>query len=108
MTQETLYRVRFFNQDKIYQVYVKEVYQGDMYGFVILEGFVFGEHTTVVVDPSEEKLKSEFNGVHSTMIPMHSVIRMDVVDKRGTASVSDIGDKVAQFPSSIYTPRSPD
>ncbi len=108
MTKETLYRVRFFNQDKIYQVFVKDVYQGEMYGFVILEGFVFGEHTTVVVDPAEEKLKSEFEGVQSTILPMHSVVRIDVVEKRGTATVSDISEKVTPFPSAIYTPKKTD
>ncbi len=108
MSNEMLFRVNFFNQDKIYQVFVKDVYQGEMYGFVVLEGFVFDTHTTVVVDPSEEKLKSEFEGVQSTLVPIHSIIRIDSVEKRGKARVSDIGGKVAQFPSPIYTPRSPD
>jgi len=108
MATETLYRVRFVNEDKVYQVFVRDVYQGEMYGFIVLEGFVFGEHTTVVVDPAEEKLKSEFEGVSSTIIPMHAVIRVDVVEKRGTATVSDVGDKVTPFPSAIYTPKSPD
>ncbi len=105
MSDELLFRVNFYNQDKIYQVFVKDVYQGEMYGFVVLEGFVFGEHTTLVVDPSEEKLKTEFNDVESTLVPIHSVIRIDAVKKRGKASVKDIGGKVTQFPSPIYTPR---
>lgn len=108
MAKEILFRVRFFNQDKIYQVFVKDVYQGEMYGFVVLEDFVFGEHTTLVVDPAEEKLKSEFDGVTTTFIPMHAIIRIDIVEKRGTASVSDISGKVTQFPSQIYTPKNTD
>ncbi len=108
MSDELLFRVNFFNQDKIYQIYVKEVYQSEMYGFVVLEGFVFGENTTVVVDPSEEKLKTEFGGVESTLVPIHSIIRIDAVKKRGTGSVKDIGSKVTQFPSPIYTPRGTD
>lgn len=106
MATEHLYRVRFISQDKIYEVYVREVYQGDMYGFVVLEDFVFGENATLVVDPSEEKLKSEFEGVQQTIIPMHSVIRIDAVEKRGTAKIAEIDGKVAQFPSPIYTPKS--
>jgi len=108
MSKELLFRVNFYNQDQIYQVYVKDVYQGEMYGFVVLEGFVFGEHTTVVVDPSEEKLKSEFEGVESTLVPIHSVIRIDAVEKRGKVMVKDISGKVTQFPSPIYTPRRPE
>jgi hypothetical protein len=108
MSKELLFRVKFVNQDKIYQIYVKDVYQGEMYGFVVLEGFVFDEHTTVVVDPSEERLKTEFEGVQSTIIPQHSIIRIDAVEKRGTATVSDIKGNVMQFPSPIYTPSSKD
>lgn len=102
---EHLYRVRFISQDKIYEVYAREVYQGDMYGFIIMEDFVFGENSSLVVDPSEEKLKSEFEGVRQSIIPMHSVIRIDEVEKRGTAKIADMSDNVAQFPSPIYTPK---
>lgn len=108
MPADHLYRVKFISQDKIYEIYARQVYQGDMYGFVVLEDFVFGEHSSLVVDPSEEKLKSEFDGVSQTIIPMHSVIRIDAVEKRGTAKIADLQGNVAQFPSPIYTPRSSD
>ena len=88
----------------MYEVYARDVYQGDMYGFVVLENLVFDTNTTVVVDPSEEKLKSEFDGVKQTIIPMHSIIRIDQVEKRGTAKIAELSSKVAQFPSPIYTP----
>ena len=65
---------------------------------------MFDEHTTVVVDPSEEKLKSEFEGVTQTIIPMHSIIRIDEVEKRGTPKIADVGDNVSTFPP-IYTPK---
>ncbi|MEE9320610.1 MAG: DUF1820 family protein [Granulosicoccus sp.] len=104
MSDESLYRVRFTNQDKIYEIYARHVYQGELYGFVILEELVFDTNKTVVVDPGEEKLKTEFEGVRQTIIPMHSIIRIDEVDKRGKAKISDIGSNVAHFPSSIYTP----
>ncbi|MBX2824358.1 MAG: DUF1820 family protein [Gammaproteobacteria bacterium] len=105
MSTEHLFRVRFISQDKIYEIYAREVYQGDMYGFIVIEDMVFGENSSLVVDPSEEKLKSEFDGVRQTIIPMHSVIRIDEVEKRGTAKIADINGKVAQFPSPIYTPK---
>jgi len=104
MTNENLYRVRFYSQDKIYEIYAKDVLQGELYGFVILSELIFDNNTTVVVDPSEEKLKSEFSGVRQTIIPMHSIIRIDEVEKRGTAKISDISGKVTQFPSPVYTP----
>ena len=63
------------------------VYQGDMYGFVIVEDFVFGEKSAIVVDPSEDKLRSEFNGVKRSFIPMHEIIRIDEVKKQGSAKI---------------------
>ncbi|MDO6461431.1 DUF1820 family protein [Granulosicoccaceae sp. 1_MG-2023] len=105
---EPIYRVRFVNQDQVYQVYVRHIYQGEMYGFVVLEDFIFGEHTTLVVDPAEEKLKSEFGDVSATIVPMHAIIRIDVVEKRGKASVTKIDGNVTRFPSPIYTPGEPE
>ncbi|MCB1842716.1 MAG: DUF1820 family protein, partial [Halioglobus sp.] len=53
------------------------------------------------------KIKSEFAGVKSTYLPMHSIIRIDEVDKQGTSKVSKLeGSNVAQFPLPVYTPGS--
>jgi hypothetical protein len=66
---------------------------------------VFGERSGVVVDPSEERIKSEFDQVTRTYLPMHSVIRIDEVEKQGTSKISKVeGSNVAQFPMPIYTP----
>ena len=104
---KVLYRVRFISQDKVYEIYAREVYQGDLYGFVVVEELVFDNNTTLLVDPGEEKLKSEFEGVTQTIIPMHSVIRIDEVEKRGTPKIADLDTNVTQFPSPIYTPGRP-
>ena len=55
-----------------------------MFGFVEVEGLLFGGKGSLVVDPSEERLQTEFAGVERTYIPMHSVIRIDEVEKKGT------------------------
>ena len=108
MADENVYRVRFFSEDKIYEVYARDVLQGELYGFVILADLVFDNNTTVVVDPSEEKLKSEFSGVRQTIIPMHSIIRIDEVEKRGAAKITEVSGNISQFPSPVYTPRGSD
>lgn len=103
-----LYRVKFISGDKLYELFVKHVYQAEMYGFIVLEDFVFGENTSVVVDPSEEKLKDEFHDVTAAHVPMHAILRIDEVEKHGTGKISplnDSGAKVAKFPSPIYTPK---
>ncbi len=104
MSEEILYRVRFINNDKVFEVYARSVYQGDLYGFVVIEELVFDSNKTVVVDPSEEKLKTEFEGVKQTIIPMHSVVRIDVVEKRGKAVIADVKNNVSHLRSPIYTP----
>jgi hypothetical protein len=90
----------------VYELYAEKVYQGDLYGFVEIEGLIFGETTSLVIDPSEEKLKAEFSGVDRTMVPMHSVIRIDQVRKQGQSKILELdGDaKVTPFPTSMMPP----
>lgn len=109
--QKPIYKVIFFNQGKIFELYAHNVGQGNLYGFVEVEELVFGEKTSLVVDPSEEKLRDEFAGVKRTFLPMHAVIRIDEVDKEGSSKIraEDVsGDNVAQFPQGLYSPRKGD
>lgn len=99
MPAEPIYRVVFLNQAEIYEIYVKNIFQSDLYGFIEIEGFLFGERSQVVVDPSEEKLKTQFNEVTRSYIPMHSIIRIDEVEKEGVGKIVEVkGDKVTPFP----------
>ncbi len=93
------------NQGQVYEIYAQSVSHGALFGFVEVEKLVFGERTTVVVDPGEEKIKAEFENVRRTYLPMHSIIRIDEVDKQGKSKISKAeGGNVAQFPMPIYTP----
>ncbi|KTC90306.1 DUF1820 family protein [Fluoribacter dumoffii] len=101
MNKKTIFRITFVNQEAIYEIYARSVKESDMFGFLEVEELVFGEQTALVVDPSEERLKHEFNGVKRTFIPMHSIYRIDEVTKQGTAKVKDnpgYGNKVSPFP----------
>ena len=105
MAETTLYKVLFMNQGQMYEVYASSVSHGGLFGFIEIEELVFGERSSVVVDPSEEKIKSEFKGVKRSYLPMHSIIRIDEVDKQGTSKISKVeGGNVAQFPMPVYTP----
>ena len=104
MAKTNIYKISFYNQSKVYEVYARKVYQSDLYGFITIEGLAFNERSSVVVDPSEEKLKSEFEQVKRFFVPMHAIIRIDEVDKEGVAKISEAGDNVAHFPSPIYSP----
>lgn len=100
MSQTKLYRISFHNQGQVYEVYARQVSHGGMPGFVEVEKLVFGERSTVVLDPSEEKLKTEFANVERFYIPLHAVIRIDEVSKQGPARIVGGGDgsKVTPFP----------
>jgi hypothetical protein len=102
-----LYKVTFLNQGQVYEVYARRVNQGGLLGFVEIEGLVFGEKTTVVVDPSEERLQREFEGVKRSYLPMHSVIRIDEVEKKGQSRITEVSKdgNVAPFPVPYF--RSP-
>jgi len=105
MAKRLLYRIVFMNQGKVYEIYARSISHGELFGFIEVEDIVFGERTSVVVDPAEERIKSEFSGVQRTYLPMHSVLRIDQVEKQGVSKISDAeGGNVAQFPMPMYTP----
>lgn len=89
MANAPIYKVIFHNQHQVYELYAKHVYASDMYGFVEVEAYVFGERSQMIVDPGEEKLKTEFAAVKRSWIPMHAIIRIDEVEKEGAVKVTD-------------------
>ncbi len=107
MAEDHLYKVSFFNQGQVYEIYARQVSQGGLFGFIEIEGLVFGEKTQIVVDPSEERLQKEFEGVKRVYVPMHAVVRIDEVEKHGNARITpppEGGGNVASFPVPIYSP----
>ncbi len=107
MAKKHIYKVVFHNQGKIYELHASKVDASEIFGFVEISDIIFGERTAVVVDPSEERLKSEFEGVKRTYIPMHAVIRIDEVDKEGAnkiVAVSGTGSNVTPFPVPVFPP----
>ncbi len=96
------------NQGRVYEIYARSIGHGTLFGFVEIEELVFGNRSSVVVDPSEEKIKTEFEGVKRTYLPMHAVMRIDEVDKEGTSKISKLDSgNVTQFPVPVYTPGGP-
>jgi hypothetical protein len=105
MAASHIFKVIFVNQGKVYEIYARKVSHGALLGFVEVEELIFGERTAVVVDPAEERIKAEFEGVRRTYLPMHSVLRIDEVRQQGVSKISALeGSNVTQFPIPIYTP----
>lgn len=105
MASKSMFKIVFANQGKVYEVYARSVSHGSLFGFIEVEELVFGARSSVVVDPSEEKIQSEFADVKRTYLPLHSIIRIDEVEKQGSSKITDAeGSNVAQFPVPMYTP----
>lgn len=105
MAASHIFRILFVNQGKVYEVYARKVHHGELFGFIEVEDLVFGERSSVVLDPSEERIKGEFNGVKRTFLPLHSVLRIDEVKKQGVSKITALegGTNVAQFPMPLYS-----
>lgn len=103
--EEQCYRVVFLNQSSVYEIYAHEVLTSQWLGFVTVKGLIFGNQTALVVDPAEEKLKAEFEGVQAFSIPQQYVVRIDQVEKKGQVKIRDATGQgnVTPFPHT-YTP----
>jgi hypothetical protein len=103
MAANHIFKVLFVNQGKVYEIYARKVSHGGLFGFIEVEELVFGERSSVVVDPAEERIKTEFAGVKRSYLPLHSIIRIDEVRKHGVSKISALeGGNVTQFPVPIY------
>ncbi len=112
MSEEYLtYRIVFKQQDKIYELYANYLTEGALVGFIEVEELVFNTKSGMVVDPVEERLKKEFNGVERSYIPIHSILRIDEVAKEGTVKIRDsakLTGKIEKFPRSFQPPSNED
>jgi hypothetical protein len=105
MAAQSMYKVVFVNQGKIFEIYARQVSHGSLFGFIEVEKIVFDTRSSLVVDPSEERIRTEFAGVTRTYLPLHSIVRIDEVEKQGVSKVTSAeGGNVAQFPVPMYTP----
>ena len=104
--QRSIYRITFVNQGNVVELYARQVSQGAMWGFVEIEEIVFGERTKLVVDPGEDRLRTEFEGVKRAYVPLQAILRIDEVEKEGPARISTLegGGNVASFPT-LMPPR---
>jgi hypothetical protein len=112
MPSTAIFKVIFYNQGEIYEVYARDIYQSEMDGFIEVEEFIFGEPDQMIVHPGEEKLKNEFAEVKRSFIPVPAIIRIDEMEREGQGKIKEVksSDKIANFPVShriIPTPPNP-
>ena len=101
MNDSILYKVVFINKSKVYELYSRDVFSSEIYGFIYIADLVFDQSQRIVIDPAEDKLKEEFENVNVLHLPIQSIIRIEEVKKKKTCKIRDIkqGENISQFPS---------
>jgi hypothetical protein len=103
--KKSTFRIQFHNNNKIYELYAHEVCQSQMAGFIEVGEIIFGEHSKLLIDPAEEKLKQEFGNVKHSYIPHFAVIRIDEVEHSDKNRILDSdGSSVTSFPGQASIP----
>ena len=102
MAEKRLYKIIFLNQGKVYELFAGGVVSSGLWGFIEVSGLVFDSGEGLVVDPTEERMRQEFAGARVLHLPLHSVLRVEEVEKRGQCLIRDreSGEKVTPFPVS--------
>ncbi len=108
MPKKTLYKVTFLNAGKVYELYAHHVASSSLWGFTEVGELVFDAREGVVVDPTEERLRDEFGGSRMIHLPMHSVVRVEEVERKGQLAIRDAatGERVVTpFPMPVKPTR---
>jgi hypothetical protein len=100
MSAKLIYKVVFLNQGKVYEIYARRVSSSELWGFTCVAELEFAPRDSLLVDPTEERLREEFQRTRVLHLPMHSIVRIEEVAERGTAVIRDgqTGDKVVHLP----------
>src|SRR3990167_799404 len=103
---QPIYRVIFTQEEKIYEIYAQYISEDNLMGFIEVEELIFAEPSAILVDPSEERLKIEFQGVKRCYIPMHMILRIDEMEKQGPSKIKEpiVKDNVRHFPGAYKKP----
>ena len=101
MRKNNLYKITFLSQGKSIELYARHVASSTLWGFTEIGELVFDPPgASIVVDPTEERLREEFKDTTMLHVPMHAIVRIEEVAKRGPLAIRDAtsGDKIMPFP----------
>jgi hypothetical protein len=106
MRNKKLYKITFLSQGKTLELYARHVASSALWGFTEVGELVFEQDQGLVVDPTEERLREEFKNSKMLHLPMHCIVRIEEVEKRGPLAIRDAqsGEKIMPFP--LMPPRS--
>jgi hypothetical protein len=101
MRAKKLYKVTFLHLGRSYELYAHRVGSSELWGFTEVAELVFdagGE--SLLVDPTEERLREEFKDTRVLHLPMQSIVRIEEVERKGSMAIRDVdgGEKITPFP----------
>lgn len=107
MSEKPLYKVTFLHLGKSYQVHARHVASSHLWGFTEVGELTFAEAGSLVVDPTEERLREEFADTDVLHLPMQAIVRIEQVRRKGALAIRDAsgGEKVTPFPMPPTRPR---
>ncbi len=80
---EVCYRVIFSYEGETRELFAKYICEESLMGFVEVEELLFAAPASgVVVDTQEERLQQTFKGVKRTYLPLHTILRIDEMDRQ--------------------------
>ncbi|MGM0613931.1 MAG: DUF1820 family protein [Pseudomonadota bacterium] len=104
MAAKPIYRVVVHQHGEVWELYVREIFQSELWGFIEVEEFVFGDPNRVVVDPVSEKLERTLEGVKRSYLPLNAIMRIDEVERGGPLKAVKSETRVAEFPRPFPLP----
>jgi len=104
MAAKPIYRVVVHQHGEVWELYVREIFQSELWGFIEVEEFVFGDPNRVVVDPISEKLERTLEGVKRSYLPLNAIMRIDEVERGGPLKAVKSEARVAEFPRPFPLP----
>ncbi|WP_025733820.1 DUF1820 family protein [Carnimonas nigrificans] len=107
MSVKPVYRVTVHQQGEVWELYAREIYQSELWGFLEVEEFVFSDNAKLVIDTSTDKLRRTFEGVKRSYLPVNMIVRIDEVEREGEAKTLKSDGKIASFPQPAQWPRKP-
>lgn len=87
MKSKTLYRINYITNSEVYELYAKAISSNELLGFISLLDLVFEVNSGVVIDPIEERLKTEFSDVRCLHIPIQNVLKIEEVEQKKSCKI---------------------
>lgn len=104
MAVKPIYRVVVHQQGEVWELYAREIFQSDLWGFIEIEELVFEDASKLVVDPSADRLRRTFEGVSRCYLPLNAILRIDEVEREGPPRAVKSDGRVAEFPRPFTPP----